>query len=297
MAGSAVRAAAGTDFDRAWSERTCRFPRNSVQRSKLHTPPVPTGPLWQGQLDCAAPSTAGVPVPALNPKQSMTILNSPLVRCALGATLLLSAPALFAEALLKPLPAPEVAKLSADVVKDVVAARAEFDKARVGLVGDELAGAYARMGAVYARIGFNEGAAIAFYDASQLSPKDSRWIYLRGVIARAQKLDADARADYEAALALDEIYLPIRYRLAETLVDMGDLDGAHKLLQAALPAHKDQAALLAMLGRIELHQKRYAEAIGNLEAALKLEPQANALRQNLADAYTGQGNAQQAKDV
>jgi tetratricopeptide (TPR) repeat protein len=213
------------------------------------------------------------------------------------AILLLGAPAAFADALVKPLPTPDASKFSADAAKELTLARTEFDKARVNMVGDELAEAYAKMGAIYARVGFNDGAAMAFYDASQLSPKDSRWIYLRGVIARTQKLDADARADYEAALALDQNYLPIRYRLAETLVDTGDLDGAHKLLQAALPAHKDQAALLAMLGRIELHQKRYAEAAANLDAALKLEPQANALRKDLADAYTGQGNAQQAKQV
>jgi tetratricopeptide (TPR) repeat protein len=216
---------------------------------------------------------------------------------AVYAMLLLAAPAAVAEALVKPLPTPDATQFPADVAKELAAARVEFDKARVDVVGDALAETYARMGAIYARVGFNDGAAVAFYDASQLSPKDSRWIYLRGVIARTQKLDADARADYEAALTLDQNYLPIRYRLAETLVDMGDLDGAHKLLQAALPAHKDQAALLAMLGRIELHQKRYPEAIGNLDAALKLEPAANALRKDLAAAYSGQGNAQQAKDV
>ena len=227
----------------------------------------------------------------------MTILNPKLLRCAACAILLLSAPAAFADALVKPLPIPDATQFPADAAKELATARAEFDKARVDMVGDALAETYARMGAIYARVGYNEGAAVAFYDAAQLAPKDSRWIYLRGVIARAQKRDAEARADYEAALALDQDYLPIRYRLAETLVDMGDLDGAHKLLQAALPAHKDQAALLAMLGRIELHQKRYAEAIGNLGAALKLEPQANALHKDLADAYSGQGDAQQAKQA
>ena len=227
----------------------------------------------------------------------MTILKLALFHCAMCAMLLLFAPVVFADALVKPLPTPDAAKFPSDVAKELAVARTEFDKARVGMVGDELAQTYARMGAVYARVGYNDGAAVAFYDASQLSPKDSRWLYLRGVIARAQKLDADARADYEAALALDQNYLPIRYRLAETLVDLGDLDGARKLLQAAVPAHKDQAALFAMLGRIELHQKRYAEAIGNLNTALKLEPQANALHKDLADAYSGQGNAQQAKDA
>src|SRR5882724_850179 len=133
----------------------------------------------------------------------MIISNPRFFRCAARAILLLFAPVVFADALVKPLPTPDTAKFPADAAKELADTRAAFDKARVGMVGDELAEAYARMGAVYARVGYNDGAAVAFYDAAQLSPKDSRWVYLRGVIARAQKLDADARADYEAALALD----------------------------------------------------------------------------------------------
>ena len=108
------------------------------------------------------------------------------------------------------------------------------------------------------------------------------WLYLRGVIARAQKHNTDARSDFQAALALDDVYLPIRYRLADTLIDLGDLDGAHKVLAAALPKHGNDAALLSMLGRLELKQKNYADADRASEQALKLEPKANALYKDLA---------------
>src|SRR5262249_34701447 len=40
-----------------------------------------------------------------------------------------------------------------------------------------------------------------------------------------------------------------------------------------------------------------ADAVQHLQLALKLEPQANALYRDLADAYTGQGNAQLAKEA
>lgn len=197
--------------------------------------------------------------------------------------------------MLKPLPTPDTAKLAPAAAKQLTDARAEFDKARPGLIGDKLAGAYALMGAEYVRAGFNDVAAIAFYDASQLAPNDGRWVYLRGVIARAQKLNADARADFEAALALDQAYLPIRYRLADTLVDLGDLDAARKALEPATTQFKDQAALFAMLGRINLKQKQYAAAIENLNQALKLDPAANAIYADLATAYSGQGSAELAK--
>ena len=211
--------------------------------------------------------------------------------CALIA-LCLCAPPLFADALVKPLPQPDTSKLKPDEAKLLAGARTEFEKARINLVGDALAQAYAVIGAAYAHTGFNDIAAIAFYDASQLAPKDSRWLYLRGVIAQEQKLTANAQADYRAALALDQDYLPIRYRLADTLVAQGDLDGAHKLLLDALPKNKSHAALYAMLGRLELKQKRYGDAIQHLQQALQIEPQADALYTDLAAAYAGQGNAQ-----
>jgi len=219
---------------------------------------------------------------------------APILHCALGLLLAAAVANVAAEALVKPLPQPDTSKLSADDAKRLSEARAEFEKVRVDLVGDDLATAYAQVGAEYLRAGFDEVAAVAFYDASQLAPKDGRWMYMRGVVARGQKRNADARAAFEAALALDKNYLPIRYRLADTLLDLGDIDGARKVLQAAQKDLPGRAAPWAMLGRLDLKQKRYAQAVTNLEQALKLEPQANALYRDLADAYTGVGNAESA---
>ena len=218
-----------------------------------------------------------------------------LVCCALCALFAAGTAAGADDALVRSLPRPDLSTLPPDLAKQVAAARAEFEKTRVDLIGDRLAFAYADIGAVYFRAGLNEAAAIAFYDAGQLAPRDARWLYMRGVVARALKRNADARADFEAALALDKIYLPIRYRLSDTLIDLGDLDAAHKVLADALPAGDKHAALFAMLGRLEIRQKNYGAAIEHLQQALKLEPQANALYKDLADAYAGQGDAAQAK--
>ena len=199
------------------------------------------------------------------------------------------------DALVLTLPTPDTSKLPADQAKAVASARADFDKARVGLIGDDLAFAYAGIGAVYFRAGLDAAAAIAFYDANQLAPKDARWLYLRGVVALAMKRTADARANFEAALALDKVYLPIRYRLSDALIEAGDLNAAHRVLADALPAGEKQAALFAMLGRLEIRQKDYAAAIEHLHKALTLEPQADSLYSDLARAYTSQGDAAQAK--
>jgi len=202
-----------------------------------------------------------------------------------------------AEALVKPLPNPDLSKLPADVAKQLKDARAEFDKDKVNMEAEVLGAGYAQLGALYFRAGLLDVADLAFYDATQLAPKDARWLYLRGVLANAQKRAADARANFEAALALDQDYLPIRYRLADTLIELGDLAGAHNLLDAAFAQRKDIAVLPAMLGRLEIRQQRYADAIAHLNAALELEPQATALYKDLAAAYTAQGNAAAAKDA
>ncbi|HXR63271.1 MAG TPA: tetratricopeptide repeat protein [Rudaea sp.] len=223
-----------------------------------------------------------------------------LKRCLYGALcagLLLLPAFAAADALIKPLPVPDTSKLSAGQVTELTTTRAQFDKLSAGLVGPPLAQAYADIGALYARAGFKDVAAIAFYDATLVDAHDARWFYLRGVIAREQKQDAEARANFEAALAIDNVYLPISYRLSDTLVDLGDLDAARRLLEGVVREHPEQAAAAAMLGQVELRQKRYADAAKHLSGALKLEPAANALYKPLAEAYAGLGNAQAAQDA
>jgi tetratricopeptide (TPR) repeat protein len=176
----------------------------------------------------------------------------------------------------KPLPSPDTSKLAPP--KPAAGREPSIDKARAQLIGPPLAEVYADMGALYLRAGFKDAAAIAFYDASQVNPQDGRWFYLRGVVARDLKQNADARANFEAALAIDKVYLPIQYRLSDTLIDLGDAEGARKLLEGTTREHPDQAVAFAMLGQVNLRLKRYSQAVENLKEALRLEPQANQLR-------------------
>ncbi|TLY52511.1 MAG: tetratricopeptide repeat protein, partial [Gammaproteobacteria bacterium] len=136
-----------------------------------------------------------------------------------------------------------------------------------------------------------------FYDATQINSGDGRWYYLRGLIASKLKHDQDARTNFAAALERDKVYLPIRYRLADTLIDLGDLAGARKVLEDTAREHPNKAATEAMLGRLALREKRYADAVAALNRALKLEPGANELYTHLATAYDGMGNGAAAGDA
>ncbi len=214
-----------------------------------------------------------------------------LRRVALGLALGVCASVAGADALIKPVPQPDARKLAPNMVKELADARADFEKTRVALFGDRLAAAYAQLGALYLRTGFPDAAAVALYDAAQLAPRDARWLYVSGVIAREQKKNADAKIYFENALAIDKEYPPIRFRLADTLADMGDLDGARKVLLEGVADPKSGAAGYAFLASVELRQKRYAEAIDHFQQALKIEPKATSLNKDLADAYTAKGDA------
>jgi tetratricopeptide (TPR) repeat protein len=203
----------------------------------------------------------------------------------------------YADSLLMPVPTPDLSKLAAEKAKQVAAQRAELDKLKTTAVGPPLAQIFADMGALYARNGFYDAAAIAFYDASQISPTDSRWYYLRGVVARRLNRNEDAKTNFMIALDHDKIYLPIRYRLADTLIDLGDIAGARKLLDDTAHENPTQPVVFAMLGQLAMKQKRYGDAVANITQAIKLDPKANELYSHLADAYAGQGNLKAADEA
>ena len=69
-----------------------------------------------------------------------------------------------AEALVKPLPNPDLSKLPADVAKQLKDARAEFDKDKVNMEAEVLGAGYAQLGALYFRAGLLDVADLAFYD-------------------------------------------------------------------------------------------------------------------------------------
>ena len=228
--------------------------------------------------------------------------NSPmptrlLFALAVTAALVLAAPTVRADALVKTVPTPDMSRLPGPQAEALRKTRADFDKTKVTLVGEPLAEAYAVMGAAYTRAGFYDAATVALEDAVRLAPNDGRWVYAQGILARAQKQNAVAQNYFELAFGLNQEYLPIRVAVASSKLDNGDFEGARKLLADYIVKHNDQAVPYAMLGEIALRQKHYADAIAQIERALALDPNANALYATLAQAHTGAGNAKAAVEA
>jgi tetratricopeptide (TPR) repeat protein len=223
--------------------------------------------------------------------------SKPLAALLAALLVLLAAPAFAEDALVKPVPVPDLSKLPADKAKQLRDARIEFEKMKPTLVGDKLAGAYALLGSFYAQGGFYPEAAVALEDATALAPNDARWIYAQGIVARMQKQNAAAQQYYEKAFAIDQNYLPMRMALVNVRIEQGDLDGAKKLLTDYTKGNPPDAVSYAMLGEIDLKQKRYAEAVEATNKALQNDPKATKLYAQLADAYAGAGNAKAAADA
>ena len=239
-------------------------------------------------LNCAA-----CPPPAIALPMSIRSLAA----LALIAAFFMAPLPAVADAVVKPVPTPDLSKLPAADATELRGFRTAFDAKRLTLVGDQLAEAYALLGASYARYGFYDAAAIALEDASLLAPKDGRWVYVRGVVARVQKQEAVAQNFFEIAFQLDKVYLPIRMAVARSKLNNGDVEGARRLLTEYVASHTDQAAAYELLGEIALRQKRYAEAVTHSQRALALDPDATRVYATLADAQAGAGDAKAASEA
>ncbi|HET7925412.1 MAG TPA: tetratricopeptide repeat protein, partial [Rhodanobacteraceae bacterium] len=137
----------------------------------------------------------------------------------------------------------------------------------------------------------------ALEDAAALAPKDARWMYAQGIVARMQKQNAAAQQYFEKALSIDPNYLPMRMAVVNSRLEQGDLEGAKKLLVEYTAGNPKEAVSYATLGEIALKQKRYAEAVEATRKALANDPKATKLYAQLADAYTGAGNAKAAAEA
>lgn len=195
---------------------------------------------------------------------------------------------------LKPLPNPDLSKLNATRNAEIREARANFDKARVGQSGSQLADLYADLGGVYARANLIEAADAAFENAASLAPNDDRWVYLRGVIARDRGQIDQAHRLFEKAFKLNPLYVPTRMALVSELLRENKIDAASKLLNDQLAAYPDSAVAHAVLGEIAVRQKQYAAAARHLNDALRFDPEATSLYRLLATAQEGAGDAKAA---
>src|SRR5256885_13326115 len=135
----------------------------------------------------------------------------------------------------------------------------------------------------------------AYVNARALAPADKRWPYLLGHLYNDASRVPEAISEFEAALAIDGRDSPTLFSLGEVYLQHGNFDKARTMYQKLESDGDARAAALTGLGKDALATHQYKEAVEYLEGALKLSPASTRLRQPLAMAYRGLGDAAKAE--
>ncbi len=130
--------------------------------------------------------------------------------------------------------------------------------------------------------------------AAELAPASFEWPYLDAVVLQRLAQPDRAVTRLRQALAANAGYLPAQLRLAEALLDAGDLDASGQLFAAL----KDPACAPAVafgLGRIAAARGDHGRAIPEFERAIALFPEFGAAHYALALSYRAAGRRDEAQ--
>jgi len=199
---------------------------------------------------------------------------------------------------LVPVDLPDISGAEPLVQQAITSARAELNELLAEPDPDRkaLATAYGRLGALFLLVEVEARADACLRNAMTLDPDELRWPYYAGYLAMlAGNLDK-AVTYLERARAIDPDYPTLYMRLGKVHMDRSDLAEA----RAAFEQVKDQPQLRSpanyYLGQIALLERRFADAVPLLEAALAANPEATEVHYPLAQAYRALGDTELARE-
>jgi tetratricopeptide (TPR) repeat protein len=134
----------------------------------------------------------------------------------------------------------------------------------------------------------------AYLRAQALAPKAFDWHYLDAIVLQRVARPADAAADLREALAITPDYLPARVKLAEALLDAGQLEESRTLFLAIHDPAAEPSVELG-LGRIEAATGHHEAAIPHFQKAIALYPEFGTAHYALALSYRALGRRDEAR--
>jgi protein O-GlcNAc transferase len=141
-----------------------------------------------------------------------------------------------------------------------------------------------------------EAARAAYARAAALAPQAHEWRYLDALVWQRLARPDLAVAGLREALVRAPSYLPARLKLAEALLDAGEIDeSARRFTELTDPSCAP--AVQFGLGTIAARQARHAEAIVHFERAVALFPEFGAAYYALARSYRALGRLEQAESA
>ena len=139
-----------------------------------------------------------------------------------------------------------------------------------------------------------EAARAAYARAQALAPQAYEWRYLEGLVLQRLARPDLAVAAFREAVSRGPAYLPARLKLAEALLDAGELDESRtRFTELTDPACAP--AVQFGLGTIAVRQGRPADAIPYLQRAIALFPEFGSAHYALARAYRALGRRDEAE--
>jgi tetratricopeptide (TPR) repeat protein len=199
---------------------------------------------------------------------------------------------------LVPVHLPDLTKLEADVREQLTSLQNSLSATVKNLTTSDatLAEAYGTMGEIYQAYALVGPAQECYLNASLLSAKDFRWIYLLGKLDQQEGRVDEAVRRYLIGRALRPEYVAVPVNLGNIYLQLNRLEEARENFNAALEIEPNNPAANYGLGQVSLSAHRYAEAVAYFEKALAQTPGANRIHYSLAMAYRGLGNDEQAKN-
>jgi tetratricopeptide (TPR) repeat protein len=131
--------------------------------------------------------------------------------------------------------------------------------------------------------------------AATLAPRAFEWRYLDAVVLQRLARHTDAATRLREVLALSPEYLPARVKLAEALLESGELVESETLFRALAAEPAASPAAEVGLGRIAAARGQHDVAITHLTRAVALFPELGAAHYALALSYRALGRMDEAR--
>jgi tetratricopeptide (TPR) repeat protein len=189
---------------------------------------------------------------------------------------------------------PDLSNLEESVREQITTAQAALAAATKGpttALGEE----YGKLGQLYHAYSLFAAARDCYLNATQLAPKDFRWLYLLAKLDHQEGRFDGAIRRFHLARTLRPDYVAVHVNLGNIFLELNRLEDAQQSFSAALKIDNTNPAAHYGLGQVALSKRSYAEAIDHFEKTLAQVPGANRVHYSLAMAYRGLGDADKAK--
>jgi tetratricopeptide (TPR) repeat protein len=130
-----------------------------------------------------------------------------------------------------------------------------------------------------------------------LAPRAFEWRYLDAVVLQRLARHDDAIARLREVLSLAPDFLPARVKLAEALLESGNLDESKKFFLALVDEPQARPAVEVGLGRIAAAQSDHEAALAHFARAVALFPELGAAHYGLGLSYRALGRLDDARSA